>query len=58
MRARLALFAGCFFWLSYESHFSPKFFVATVETSIADIFGGIDDAIAAQSPVYVKTAAN
>lgn len=49
MRARLALIAGCFLWLSYESHFSPTFFVATVETSLAQILGGIDDAIAAES---------
>jgi hypothetical protein len=57
MPARLALFAGCLLWLSYESHFSPQFFVATVEASLAEIFGGIDDAIAAGNPVYVKTAA-
>lgn len=57
MPARLALFAGCLLWLSYESHFSPKFFVATVEASLAEIFGGIDHAIAAEYPVYVKTAA-
>lgn len=49
MPTRLALFAGCLLWLSYESHFSPQFFLATVETSLAQIFGGIDDAIAAES---------
>jgi hypothetical protein len=57
MPARLALFAGCLFWLSYESHFSPKFFIATVEASLAEIFGGLDHAITAEYPVYVKTAA-
>jgi hypothetical protein len=57
MSARLALFAGCFLWLSYESHFSPTFFVATVETSLADIFGGLDHAIMEEYPVHVKTAA-
>ena len=57
MTARLALFAGCLLWLSYESHFSPRYFAATVETSLADIFGGISAAISAEYPVYVKTAA-
>ena len=57
MPARLALFAGCFLWLSYESHFSPTFFVATVEASVADIFGGLDHAITAEYPIYMKTAA-
>jgi hypothetical protein len=57
MTARLALFACCLLWLSYESHFSPKFFISTVQTSLGDIFGGIDRVIAAEYPVYVKTAA-
>ena len=57
MPARLALFAGCLLWLSYESHFSPTFFVATIEASLSDIFGGLDHAITAEYPVYVKTAA-
>ena len=48
MPARLALFAACLLWLSYESHFSPGFFMATVETSLSDILGGIDEAIAAE----------
>ena len=57
MLARLALFAGCLFWLSYESHFSPKFFIATVEASLVEIFAGLDRAITAEYPIYVKTAA-
>jgi hypothetical protein len=57
MPARLALFAVCLLWLSYESHFSPKFFVATVEASLAEIFGGLDHAIAVDNTVFVKTAA-
>lgn len=57
MTARLALFAGCLLWLAYESHFSPQYFVATVENSLADIFGGVSDAITAEYPTYMKTAA-
>jgi hypothetical protein len=57
MPARFALFATVFLWLAYESHFSPKFFVATVETSLSDIFGGIEHAIAAEYPATVRTAA-
>ncbi len=49
MPARLALFAACLLWLSYESHFSPGFFMATVEASLSEILGGIDEAIAADS---------
>ena len=49
MPARLALVAACLLWLSYESHFSPGFFLATVETSLAEILGGIDEAIVADS---------
>ena len=69
MTARVALFAGCLLWLAYQSHFSPTYFAATVQTSLADIFGGISDSIAADnaatanpsvaaaSSVYIKTAA-
>jgi hypothetical protein len=57
MHARIALLAVCLSWLAYESHFSPKFFVATVEASVADILGNIDHAIAADHTVLVKTAA-
>jgi hypothetical protein len=58
MRSRAALFAACLLWLAYESHFSPSFFVATVGQSIADIMGGLDAAIAADTPVRVQTAVN
>jgi hypothetical protein len=57
MPARLVLFATFFLWLAYESHFSPTFFVTTVEASLADIFGGIEYAIAAKYPATVRTAA-
>ena len=57
MPVRLALFAGCLLWLSYESHFSLKFFVVNVETSLSDLVGGLDQVISAEYPIYVKTAA-
>jgi hypothetical protein len=57
MPARLALLATVFLWLAYESHFSPTFFVATVETSVADILGGIETAIAEDHTAVVIAAA-
>jgi hypothetical protein len=57
MPARFALLATVFVWLAYESHFSPTFFAATVKTSVADILGGIDTAIAEDHPAVVMAAA-
>lgn len=53
MPARLTLCATVFLWLAFESHFSPAFFAATVETSLADIFGGIQEAVAADHAAVV-----
>lgn len=53
MPARLALFATLAFWMAYESHFSSEFFASTVQTSLADILGGIDEAIAQDRSVAV-----
>ncbi len=49
MTARLALFATAMLFLAYESHFSPEFFATTVEGSLADIFGGMEQVIAADN---------
>ena len=57
MPARLAILATVCLWLAYESHFSPKFFIATVETGVADILGGIETAIAEEYPATLRTAA-
>ena len=47
----------CLGWLVYESHFSPSFFVATVETSVNSIMAGLDDVIGGDFPSHFTTAA-
>jgi hypothetical protein len=41
--------AICLFWLAFESHFSPSFFVATLERSVASLAGGIDDVVSVET---------
>lgn len=48
MAARTALFGICMFWLAYEAHFSPTFFITTVRGSVADIVGGLDAMMASE----------
>jgi hypothetical protein len=58
MTARLALFATLLLWLGYESHFSPSFFIFTVEASLASIADGAQEVLAADNnPAVIKTAA-
>jgi hypothetical protein len=46
MIPRASLLAICFLWMAYESHFSPTFFVNTVQASLADIQAGLDEMLA------------
>lgn len=58
MTARLALFATLLLWLAYESHFSPSFFISTVEAGLASIADGAEEALAADNnPATIRTAA-
>jgi hypothetical protein len=58
MTARLAVFAALLLWLGYESHFSPSFFIATVEASLASIADGAEAVLAADNnPAVIRTAA-
>jgi hypothetical protein len=56
MHARVALLAACLLWLAYESHFSPSFFITTVQGSLGDILAGMDTAIRADYGVQVTAA--
>jgi hypothetical protein len=42
MLSRASLLAVCLFWMAYESHFSPQFFIDTVRASILDMQSGLD----------------
>jgi hypothetical protein len=46
MIPRASLLAVCFLWMAYESHFSPTFFLNTVQASLADIQAGLDEMLA------------
>jgi hypothetical protein len=63
MIVRAAPFAVCLLWLAYESHFSPSFFLSTVEHGFAALAGGVQDAAVADrsgsardKPDMLKTA--
>jgi hypothetical protein len=45
MIPRASLLAVCFFWMAYESHFSPQFFLDTVRASLLDMRVGLDTAM-------------
>ena len=63
MIVRAAPFAICLLWLAYESHFSPSFFLSTVERGFTALASGVEDvAVADRSgsvrdkPDVLKTA--
>ncbi len=56
MIARSVPLIVCLAWLAFESHFSPSFFVATLERSIASITGGMNEVVAAEYPAQFQTA--
>ena len=46
MIPRASLLAVCFLWMAYESHFSPTFFLNTVQASLVDMPVGLDEMLA------------
>jgi hypothetical protein len=56
MIVRALPLAACLFWLACESPFSPVFFVSTLETSLASLAGGLDDVVAGEIPLTMRTA--
>jgi hypothetical protein len=58
MIPRASLLAVCFLWMAYESHFSPKFFLDTVRTSLVDIRVGLHAAMQTTQPPAWHTASS
>jgi hypothetical protein len=56
MIVRALPLAACLLWLAYESHFSPSFFVSTLETSLASLAGGLDGVVAGEISPPIRTA--
>jgi hypothetical protein len=55
MLVRSVPLALCLLWLAYESHFSPSFFVATLETGAVSIASGMEDVLIADQPADFPT---
>jgi hypothetical protein len=47
MIVRAAPLVVCLFWLAYESHFNPSFFLSTVKQGLASMVGGLEDVMVA-----------
>lgn len=56
MVIRVIPLAICLAWLAYEARFSPSFFVATVDTSLVSIAGGIEATLGLDTPLSARTA--
>jgi hypothetical protein len=56
MSRRASLLALCLAWMAYESHFSPRFFAATVLKSVADIRAGLDGVLEGDLPPMWRNA--
>lgn len=55
MLVRSVPLALCLLWLAYESHFSPSFFISTVETGVVSIVSGMEDVLLADQPADYGT---
>lgn len=55
MFVRSVPLALCLLWFAYESHFSPSFFVSTLEASAGSIIGGMEDILLADNPARFST---
>jgi hypothetical protein len=56
MLPRASLLAVFLFWMAYESHFSPQFFIHTVRASLTDMQIGLLDAMNGNGAARLHTA--